>query len=194
MAQIAKKGKVDNNIGLLKVVDGVNKKDVVSITDFGRFFVVILKDSVIVHFHVGYEARFKRWGGVDINGEAIQLTTYSWLENLVEAKNEAKGKEKELYPGTDVTYNDVVDSMVIITEANLSHALTVFADADEAAKFAKERLDYLERMGNKLQETMNTPVAEETEDDLKKNFEHAQKAILAEEASKVAETDNNPNK
>ena len=54
MAQIAKKGKVNNNIGLLKVVDGVNKKDVVSITDFGRFFVVILKDSVIVHFHVGY--------------------------------------------------------------------------------------------------------------------------------------------
>ena len=25
MAKIAKKGKVDNNIGLLKVVDGVNK-------------------------------------------------------------------------------------------------------------------------------------------------------------------------
>ena len=194
MAQIAKKGKVNNNIGLLKVVDGVNKKDVVSITDFGRFFVVILKDSVIVHFHVGYEARFKRWGGVDINGEALQLTTYSWLENLVEAKNEAKGKENELYPGTDVTYNDVVDSMVIITEANLSHTLTAFADADEAAKFAKERLDYLERMGNKLQENMNTPVAEETEDDLKKNFEHSQKAIIAEEAAKVAETDNNPNK
>ena len=34
MAQIAKKGKVNNNIGLLKVVDGVNKKSFVFLDGF----------------------------------------------------------------------------------------------------------------------------------------------------------------
>ena len=38
MARIAKKKTVDNNAGLLKVVDGINKKDVESVTDFGHFF------------------------------------------------------------------------------------------------------------------------------------------------------------
>ena len=54
MARIAKKKTVDNNAGLLKVVDGINKKDVESVTDFGHFFIVILKDSAIFHTHIGF--------------------------------------------------------------------------------------------------------------------------------------------
>ena len=42
MARIAKKKTVDNNAGLLKVVVGINRKDVESVTDFGHFFIVIL--------------------------------------------------------------------------------------------------------------------------------------------------------
>ena len=47
MARIAKKKTVDNNACLLKVVVGINRKDVESVTDFGHFFIVILKDSAI---------------------------------------------------------------------------------------------------------------------------------------------------
>lgn len=47
MARIAKKKTVDNNAGLLKVVVGINRKDVESVTDFGHFFIVILKDCAI---------------------------------------------------------------------------------------------------------------------------------------------------
>ena len=65
MARIAKKKTVDNNAGLLKVVVGINRKDVESVTDFGHFFIVILKDCAIFHTHIGFEARFKRWGGVE---------------------------------------------------------------------------------------------------------------------------------
>lgn len=185
MARIAKKKTVDNNAGLLKVVDGINRKDVESVTDFGHFFIVILKDCAIFHTHIGFEARFKRWGGVDMEGHALTTTTFAWLENLVAMKNEVKGKENDIFPETDVTYQDMLDSMVIITEANITHPITAFTDADDAAKFAKNKMDYLGRMQKELGTVMNTPVSEETEEDLKKNFEHGQQAILAEQAAEA---------
>ena len=183
MARIAKKKTVDNNAGLLKVVVGINRKDVESVTDFGHFFIVILKDSAIFHTHIGFEARFKRWGGVDMEGHALTTTTFAWLENLVAMKKEVNGKENDIFPETDVTYQDMLDSMVIITEANITHPITAFTDADDAAKFAKEKLDYIGRIQKELETVMNTPVSEEAEEDLKKNFEHGQQAILAEQAA-----------
>lgn len=185
MARIAKNKTVDNNAGLLKVVDGINEKDVESVTDFGHFFIVILKDCAIFHTHIGFEARFKRWCGVDMEGNALTTTTFAWLENLVAMKKEVKGKENDIFPETDVTYQVMLDSMVIITEANITHPITAFTDADDAAKFAKEKLDYLGRMQKELETVMNTTVSEETEEDLKKNFEHGQQAILAEQAAEA---------
>ena len=79
----------------------------------------------------------------------------------------------------------MLDSMVIITEANITHPITAFTDADDAVKFAKEKLDYIGRMQKELENVMNTPVSEETEDYLKKNFEHGQQAILAEQAAEA---------
>ena len=167
MAKIAGKKRVNNNLGLLKTVDGVNEKDVVNITDFGRFFVVLLKDEAIFHTHLGFEVRIKRWGGVGLNGEALPTTTYTWLENLVDMAKETK-----------------TNAMIIITEANITFPMTAFADADEAGKFASERIKYLTSMQDKLETIMSTPVAKETEEDLKKNFEHGQQAIIAEELQK----------
>lgn len=46
-------------------------------------------------------------------------------------------------------------------------------------------MDYLGRMQKELGTVMNTPVSEETEEDLKKNFEHGQQAILAEQAAEA---------
>lgn len=40
-------------------------------------------------------------------------------------------------------------------------------------------------MQKELETVMNTPVSEETEEDLKKNFEHGQQAILAEQAAET---------
>ena len=118
-----------------------------------------------------------------MEGHALTTTTFAWLENLVAMKKEVKGKENEIFPETDVTYQDMLESIVIITEANMTHPITAFTDADDAAKFAKEKIDYIGRMHKELETVMNTPVSDETEEDLKKNFEHCQQAILAEQAA-----------
>ena len=44
-------------------------------------------------------------------------------------------------------------------------------------------MDYIGRMHKELETVMNTPVSEETEEDLKKKFEHGQQAIFAEQAA-----------
>lgn len=184
MARIAKKKTVDNNVGLLRVVEGIDEKKVVSVTDFGSFFIVLLKDGAIYHTHIGYEVRCKRWV-MDLNDERKETTLYNWLVNLVAMKNDIKGHEDEIFPGTDRTNGDMLDFSVLVTAANMLHPVSVFSDMDTAAKFASERLAYLREQSEKLERAMNSEVKDETEEDLAKNFEHGQKAILAEKSAEI---------
>ena len=183
MARIAKKKSIDNNAGLYKIL-GVKKEDVKSIADFGRFLVAILKDKAIFHTYTGLEIHCKAWA-LNLNGEAKDAILYLWLCNLIEMKKNTKGHENDIFPGTDVTYADILDSEIIMTEANLTHPLIAFTDMDLAAKFTQERLDYLRAKTEELDNLANSTVKEESEDDLKKNFEHDQQIIINEQVSEA---------
>lgn len=184
MARVANKKTVNNNLGLLKVVEGVDEKKVLSVTDFGSFFIVLLKDGAVYHTHIGYEVRCKRWL-MDVNNEKKETTLYNWLVNLVKFKKEIKGKENELFPQTDQTNQDMFDFTVTVTVANMLHPVSAFLDMDAATRFANERLAFLREQSEKLEATMNAEVKEETEEDLAKNFEHGQKAVMAEQAAEI---------
>lgn len=186
MARIAKKKNVDNNAGLLNVISGLDRKKVKEVADFGGFYVVVLKDEIIFRTHAGFEIRAKAWIR-NMDGTVADTSLYAWLTNLVAMKNEIKGKEREIFPETDVTNQDVFDSMVIMTEANLTYPMAAFTDSDRAAKFANEHLAWLRQKSEELEAAMNAPVAEETEEDLKKNFAHGEEAILAEQVAKELE-------
>lgn len=190
MARIAKKKTVDNNAGPLRVVEGIDEKKVVSVTDFGSFFIVLLKDGAIYHTHIGYEVRCKRWI-MDVNNERKEGLLYNWLSNLVEMKKMIKGKENELFPETDQTNQNMLDFTVLCTEANMLHPVSAFADANVAAKFAQERLAYLQEQTKKLEDAMVTPMKEETAEELAKNFEDGQRAVMAEQAAEVLNQEQN---
>lgn len=188
MARIAKKKTVDNNAGLLNTISGLDRKKVKEVADFGGFYVVLLKDEAIFRTHAGFEIRCKAWIR-NMDGSVADTSLYAWLTNLVAMKNEIKGKEKEIFPETDITNQDVLDSMVIMTEANLTYPMAAFTDSDRAAKFANEHLAWLRQKSEELEAAMNALVAEETEDDLKKNFAHGEEAVLAEQVAKELEKD-----
>lgn len=188
MAKVASKKTVDNNAGLLKTIEGVDRKKVVCVEDFGRFIVVLLKDGAIFHTHIGLEVRCKRWV-TNLEGKANDASLFMWLANLVDMKHETKGKENLNFPGTDTTYADMLDSMIIMTEANLCHPTTAFIDMDEAVKFANERLNWLLTKSKELENAINTAVKEESEEDLKKNFEVGQGVIIAEQVAKELKKD-----
>ena len=182
MARVASKKTVNNDLGLLGTIAGLNKSDVKKVGNFGHFIVVITKDTSIYHSFAGYEVRAKAWV-LGADGNAGETSLFGWLSNLVDMQKEVKGKESEPYPETDgSTYQDVLDTMVIITEANISHPMTAFTDADEAGRFASRRLDWLMAQSKQLEESASAPPADETEEDLKKNFEHGQKAVVLEQA------------
>ena len=183
MARVANKKTVDNDAGLLKTIEGIDKKKVVCVEDFGRFIVVLLKDEAIFHTHIGMEIRCKRWV-TNLEGKANDASLFTWLANLVDMKREAKGKENLNFPETDTTYADMLDSMIIMTEANLCHPVTAFVDMDEAVKFANERLSWLLAKSKELEGAIDAAVEEESEEDLKKIFEDGQKAIIAEQVTK----------
>lgn len=183
MAKVASKKTVDNNAGLLKTIEGIDRKKVVCVEDFGRFIVVLLKDEAIFHTHIGLEVRCKRWI-TNLEGKANDASLFMWLTNLVDMKHETKGKENLKFPKTDTTYADILDSMIIMTEANLCHPATAFVDMDEAVKFANERLNWLLAKSKELENAINTAVEEESDEELKKNFENEQKAIIMEQVAK----------
>ena len=179
MAKMAKKKKGDNNAGLLNTIEGIDKSKLKDVVDFDRFIVVILKDAAIFHTHTGFEVRTKAWA-TNINGEVVETNLYMWLCNLVEMYKTTKGHEKEEYPGTGVTYADILDAEIIMTEANLTHPIVAFVDMEEAAKFSQERLQYLTEKKKELNDIMNSEVSPETEEELKENFKHGQQAIANE--------------
>lgn len=188
MAKVASKKTVDNNAGLLKTIEGIDRKKVVCVEDFGRFIVVLLKDEAIFHTHIGLEVRCKRWV-TNLEGKANDASLFMWLANLVDMKHETKGKENLKFPETDTTYADMLDSMIIMTEANLCYPTTAFVDMDEAVRFANERLNWLLTKFKELEKTINTAVKEESEEDLKKNFEDGQEAIITEQVAKELKKD-----
>ncbi len=193
MARIASKKKVNNGLGLLNVIDGVDEKKVRSVTDFGSFFVVLLKDEAIYHTHIGYEVRCKRWV-MDIDNERRTASLYDWLENLVAMKNGIKGHEDELFPETDKTNEEMLEFTTVVTVANMIYPISAFTDMDTATKLACERLDFLKAQSEKLDEIANRETEDETEDDLAKNFEHGRNAILAEETAGILASQQGDNK
>lgn len=180
MARIAKKKKVDNNAGLLNVIVGIKRADVTNVADFGSFFIVLLKDGAIYHTHFGYEVRCKRWL-MDPNGDTNETTLYNWLYNLVQMKKATVGHEDEIFPETDQTNEQMLEYSKLITEANMLHPVAAFSDLETATKFANDRINYLREAAQKLDSVMNSKVEDESEEDLKKNFEQGQQEIIADQ-------------
>lgn len=184
MGKIATKKKVDNNAGILRFISGIKKEDVKEVADFGRFQIIILKDGAIFHTTTGFEIRCKAWTA-DFDGNATEASLFSWLCNVVAMKKEAEAKKDEEYPYTGVTYGDLLDGEVIITEANLLHPVSAFIDMNKAAEFAQGHIKWLGDKMSELENAINTPVKEETEEDLKKNFESGQEAVTREQVGEI---------
>lgn len=188
MAKVASKKTVNNDLGLLGTIAGLNKKEVKKVGNFGHFMVVITNSEAIYHSFSGYEVRAKAWV-VGIDAKAGEASLYVWLSNLVDMQEVVKGKESEPYPETGgSTYQDVLDTMVIITEANICYPMVAFTDADEAGKFASRRLDWMMEQEKKLEEAASANLTDETEEDQRKNFEHGQQAVILEQAAETDET------
>ena len=86
-----------------------------------------------------------------------------------------------MFPETDQTKEQMLEYSKLITDANMLHPVTAFSDLETATKFANDRINYLRESSQKLDSAMNSKVKEESEEDLKKNFEQGQQEIIADQ-------------
>lgn len=184
MAMTAKKKKVDNKAGLVGLVRGIDKSKVEKVQDFGRFLVVLLKDSAVYHSYTGFEVRCNAWCR-GMASETKRASLYEWLVNLVGMKEACVKHGKESYPETGMSYSDLLDTMIIMTEANLTHPITAFTDVDAAAKFANDYITWLGEKMKELGDTIDKETTDESTESLKKDFEHGANVINNEHAGEL---------
>ena len=168
-----------------EVVYGIAKKDITVTVDFGCVEIVLCNGGAMFRTHTGFHIWTAPWV-MTMEGKSETNNLYQWLLNLVEMKHETEKHPNDIFPvvQNEATYEDMLEGMKLLTISNLMYPVTAFVDVDEAAKFAHKRLDWLTEMSMRLEEAASQ-AKEETEDDLRKNFEHGQQAVMDETVRKI---------
>lgn len=165
----------------------LNKNDIIKTADFGSFEVIIAKRGAMFKTHTGFHVWTQPYT-LNTKGKARQTSLYQWLLNLVEAKQEYTKHDNEPFPGMEnTTYNDILDYLKIITEANATFPMAAFVDTETATKLAEQHIKWLGEMQRKLEDAMTTKPKEETQKDIKDNAEHDLQAIEQENNRQLLE-------
>lgn len=161
----------------------IKPEDVVRQVMFPHFKVVLLKDGVWYENYAGAVTYSKRYTIVPGFG-ASETTLYQWFAELLKTYDAYKDCREEKLDQENVsglTKGDVIDYLVLVTEANLVKPSIVFADQEEASKAAIEVLQYINAQQDKLNETASKGVKEETEEDKKAFLDEASAAVALDE-------------
>lgn len=161
------------------IVFKIEDNEIVERENFGHFEVLITKTGALFKTYTGFHVWTARYA-LGVDGKAGDMTLFSWLEALVHKKKEIVGHENEPYDGnSDITKGDMLESLKIVTEANLTASMSVFANEERAIKAAQSHIDWLKGYMEKLDSEMRKR-AEEVDE--KKEFEIIESAKIAEES------------
>lgn len=150
---------------------------------FGAFELVKTRRGIMFKTYTGFHVWTTPYAA-GLDGKARQKSLYAWLDNLIEAKKAYEGHEGEAFGDSGRTKGEVLEAMVIMTEANLAAPLTAFVDEERASGFALEYMAWLNGMQERLAEAMSAPAPAE---DPKADAEEGDGASLMGEAAQLAE-------
>lgn len=145
---------------------------------FGAFELVKTKRGIMFKTYTGYHVWVTPYA-VGLDGKAKPKSLYAWLDNLIEAKEAYGGHESEPFGDSGHTKGEILESMVVLTQANIVYPLTAFVDEDRATKFALDYMEWLRLQQDALSAAMSSPVPDE---DPVSAFEQSEGAKLAGEA------------
>lgn len=166
----------------------IQSKDVIEREHFGRFEVIKTKKGIMFKNYTGYHVWTTPYA-VGTDGKAHETSLYSWLDELLQMKRAYTGHEDEpLTEGVEYKKGDVLQAMIITTEANLINPMVVFLDRDKATQNASEQIKWMNEMAKKLQETMDAPAPEE---DLKADAEFNAKMEAQETINEMLKEEQN---
>lgn len=158
------------------VVKPVAVKDIEKEADFGTFKITRTKECIAYTNYVGYSVITKPYTTTP-EGNTTELSLFSWLNYVLESKEELEAHVDEKYQDLDLTCGEWLEQLKYITEANLTKPCVVFTDADYATEEAIKHVKWLNDKAIQLQQAMTTPPPEEDE---KSNEEEFGRAIADE--------------
>lgn len=178
---IASKKKVNNKLGF--VVKPISAKDVVKEADFGTFKITKTKECIAYTNYVGY-AVITRPYTTTPEGKATELSLYAWLDYVLGMKDYLEAHKDEPFEDLGVSCGEWLETIKIVTEANITKPCVVFTDSNYAMEEADKHIKWLNEKTKQLMTAMSEPVPEEDE---KANTEEFGRAIDADNAAHIFE-------
>lgn len=165
------------------VVQPITEEEIEAQADFGTFKITRTKSAIAYTNYAGYTVITKPYTTTP-EGKAGELSLYSWLNYCIEAKGQLSADPEAFSSVPDVTNEDWLESIKIITEANITKPCVVFTDLDYAMQEAVKHIDWLNEMSGTLLDAMSKTPPEEDE---KANAEAFGEAVDTENFSNVTE-------
>lgn len=186
----ASKKTVNNKSGY--VVKPIAVKDIVKQADFGTFKITKTRECIAYTNYVGYAVITKPYTTTP-EGNATELSLYAWLNYVLDIKEYLDAHDEELYEDLGITCGEWLETLKVVTEANITKPCVVFTDSNYAMEEADKHIKWLNEKSKQLMEAMSAPVSEEDE---KANEEEFGRAIDADNASNILndEIENNETK
>lgn len=163
------------------VVKPIRESEIVKHTDFGGFKIIKTKDCIAYTNYVGYTVITKPYTTTP-QGKATTLSLYAWLNYVLDIKEYLDTHKDQPYEDTGVTCADWLETLKIVTEANITKPCVVFTDADYAMQEADRHIKWLNEKSKQLLQAMSTPPPEE---DQKAIAEENGRAIDQENAIRI---------
>lgn len=179
--RLASKKKVNNAVGY--VVKPIAVKDIEKQADFGTFKITRTMDNIAYTNYVGYAVITKPYTTTP-EGKATELSLYAWLNYVMEIKEYLDAHKDEPFEDLGVTCAEWLETLKVVTEANITKPCVVFTDSDYAMKEADNHIKWLNEKSQQLLDAMSAPLPEEDEKAVAEEFG---RAIDAENASKEFE-------
>lgn len=179
MGKIVRNSTENNKTGY--VVKPIAEKDIEKQADFGTFVIARTKDRIAYTNHVGYTVITKPYTTTP-EGEATELSLYVWLNYVLEMKEYLDKHKDEQYEDLGVTCAEWLETLKIVTEANITRPCVVFTDSEYAMLEADRHIKWLGEKSQQLMKAMSDPAPEEDE---KANAEEFGRAIDAENAAQI---------
>lgn len=175
----ASKKTVNNKAGY--VVKPIAVKDIVKQADFGTFKITKTRECIAYTNYVGYAVITKPYTTTP-EGNSTELSLYAWLNYVLESKEHLEAHKEEQYEDLGITCGDWLETIKVVTEANITKPCVVFTDSNYAMQEADKQIKWLNEKSKQLMEAMSSPLPEEDE---KENAEEFGREIDADNAANI---------
>lgn len=173
---IANKKTVNNRAGY--IVKPIAVKDIEKQADFGTFKITKTRHCIAYTNYVGYAVITKPYTTTP-EGKATELSMYAWLNYVLESKEYLDAHKDEPYEDLGVTCGEWLETLKVVTEANITKPCVVFTDSDYAMEEANRHIKWLNEKSKQLMAAMATPAPEEDEQTVAEEFGRAVDAETA---------------